>query len=153
MARANAATTPGTTTPSIPRCGGDRARREVLAYVSNSSLAPWRCAALTREWLAALNGHDSPVAEATPALRIDRATRAVLSGQYEAPGFGQLELQLSPQHGWVRLNDGERATVFALPGGVFYAPTLDLWLRFTGTRAAPVLQLQSVFRVGEAQRR
>lgn len=131
----------------------DRSRREVLAYVSNNTLAPWRCAALTREWIAALEGRESPVVEPPPALRLPRAERAALSGRYEAPGFGTLELQLSPQHGWLRVGDGERASVFAVPGGVLYAPTLDLWLRFTGTKAAPVLQLQSVFRVGEARRR
>lgn len=131
----------------------DRSRREALAYVSNHSQAPWRCAALTREWIAALEGRDSPAADAPPALQVPQADRAALSGRYEAQGLGTLELQLSPSHGWVRVGHGERATVFAVPGGVLYAPTLDLWLRFTGTLAAPVLQFQSVFQVGEAHRR
>lgn len=130
----------------------DRSRGEVLAYVSNSALAPWRCAALTREWIAALEGRESPIAEPPPPLRLNRAEREALSGRYEAPGFGTLELQLSAQHGWVRVGEGERATVFSVPGSVLYAPTIDLWLRFTGTAKAPVLQLQSVFRVGEARR-
>jgi CubicO group peptidase (beta-lactamase class C family) len=130
----------------------DRSRREVLAYVSNNTLAPWRCAALTREWIDALQGRESTLAEPPPALQLAAARRAALSGRYQAPGFGTLQLRLTPQRGWVRVGNGERATVFALPGGVFYAPTLELWLRFTGTTAAPVLYLQSVFQVGEARR-
>lgn len=130
----------------------DRSRREALAYVSNNTLDPWRCAALTREWIAALEGRPSPSVAPPPALRLPRAERAALSGRYQAAGFGLVELQLSPQHGWVRVGSGERATVFALPGGVLYAPTLDLWLRFSGTAAAPVLHLQSVFGVGEGRR-
>lgn len=131
----------------------DRTRREALAYVSNSSLAPWRCAALTREWIAALDGRVVEVEDAQAVLRLDRAARAQMSGLYDAPGFGTVEVRLSPRRGWIRAGDGERATVFALPDGVFYAPTLDLWLRFTGTISTPVLQFQTVFQVGEARRR
>lgn len=130
----------------------DRSRREAIAYVSNNSLATWRCAALTREWIAAFEGRESPIPEAARALRLSRTQRAALSGRYQAPGLGTLKLQLSPQRGWVRVGDGERASVFAVPDGVLYAPTLDLWLRFTGTTTAPVLQWQSVFRAGEARR-
>ncbi|MFP5379461.1 MAG: serine hydrolase domain-containing protein [Vicinamibacteria bacterium] len=131
----------------------DRARRETLAWVSNSSVAPWRSAALTRAWIAALAGQAIADAETPPALVPPPPDRARLSGVYEAQGLGPLRLDLGPEGGTMQVGEGDRASLFDVPGGVLYAPTLDLRLRFSGTLAAPVLHVQSVFGAADAARR
>lgn len=130
----------------------DRTRREVVALVSNSTLPPWRCARFTRELADALAGR-APAAEAAPELlRWRRAERARFAGSYRASALGSFVIDVQDGRAFVRANDGERLSMFALPGGVFYVPMLDLWLGFTGTAEAPTLQIRSVFHVAEAQR-
>lgn len=131
----------------------DRARRETLAWVSNSSVAPWRSAALTRAWIAAFQGQAIADVETPPALVPPPPDRPRLSGVYDAQGLGPLRLDLGAEGGTVQAGDGERASLFDVPGGVLYAPTLELRLRFSGTLAAPVLHVQSVSGIAAATRR
>jgi CubicO group peptidase (beta-lactamase class C family) len=130
----------------------DRARQEVVAYVNNSSLPPWRCARFTRELADALAGR-APVAESSQELlRWRKAERERFAGIYRSPSLGLFAIDVRDGRAFVRANDGDRVSIFALPDGVFYVPMLDLWLGFTGTPDAPTLQIRSVFHVAEAVR-
>ncbi|MDP1534699.1 MAG: hypothetical protein Q8L92_14085, partial [Rubrivivax sp.] len=53
---------------------------------------------------------------------------------------------------FLRVNGGDRVSLFAVPDGVFYAPMLDLWLGFTGAADAATLHIRSVFHVADATR-
>ena len=132
----------------------DRARREVVAWVSNSTLAPWRCARLTRDLVDVLAGR-APAPEATPVLSpILKADRSRFAGAYQSAAIGRLAIDVDDGgRSFLRVNGGERVSLFALPEGVFYAPMLDLWLGFTGAPAAPTLHIRSVFHMAEARRR
>lgn len=129
----------------------DRAERTALAYVSNSTLPPWRCARLTRDLIDALAGREPPPERVTP-LAVPRAELPRWTGRYRSPTLGEVALALDGTRLVVRVGDGEPATAFALPGGVRYAPTLDLWLAFGGTPQAPALHLRTVFHEAEARR-
>jgi len=131
----------------------DRARREVVAFVSNSTLAPWRRARLTRDLVDVLAGR-APAPEATPVLSpILKADRSRFAGAYQSAAIGLLVIDVDGDcRSFLRVNGGERVSLFALPEGVFYAPMLELWLGFTGAPAAPTLHLRSVFHMAEARR-
>ena len=131
----------------------DRSRREVVAFVSNSTLPPWRCSRLTRDLVAALAGR-TPAPEPAPVLNpVSKADRSRIAGTYESAALGRLLIDVAADgSSFLRVNNGERVSLFALPEGVFYAPMLDLWLGFTGTAAAPTLHLRSVFHMAEARR-
>ena len=131
----------------------DRARREVVAWVSNSTLAPWRCARLTRDLVDVLAGR-ATATEGTPVLRvIPKAERGGWAGTYESVSIGRLAIDVAANgRSVLRVNDGERVSLFALPEGVFYAPMLDLWLGFTGAADDPTLHIRSVFHVAQARR-
>lgn len=130
----------------------DRARREALAYVSNSTLPAWRCAKLTRDLVDALAGRE-PAADATPPLRaVTKAERPSLAGAWHSPTLGPLELSIDAGRLLLRVGRGELASLFQAEPAVFYAPTLDLWLGFSGPPAAPTMHIRSVFHLAEARR-
>lgn len=129
----------------------DRTRREVVAFVSNSTLAPWRCTRLTRDLLDVLAGREPTPEPVTPA-RVNSKTLAQWAGVYSSPALGRLVISSQGGRALMRVGRGELISIFPVPGGVFYAPMLDLWLAFTGTPAAATLHLRSVFHTTEARR-
>lgn len=130
----------------------DRARRESIAYVSNSTLPSWRCARLTRDLIDALAGRAPVADDAPPLLALTRADRPALAGRWHSPTLGPVELGVGDGRLFVRIGRGELATAFQTGRETFYVPTLDLWLAFSGTLQAPTLHLQSVYHVARARR-
>lgn len=131
----------------------DRARREVVAFVSNSTLPHWRSAALTRDLVAALAGR-APTPEAVKApLRIGKKDLPRWAGDYVAPGVGSLALSLNQGRAFVRVGGGELASLYPVPGGAYYAPTLDLTLAFSGSPENATLHVRSVFHMADAKRK
>ena len=130
----------------------DRARREVVALVSNSTLPPWRCAALTRDLADALAGR-APTPEAVKApVRIDKKALARWAGGYLAPTLGPLTITVANERAFVRVGRGELASLYPAARDVLYAPTLDLWFAFSGSPEAATLHVRSVFLVADAKR-
>ena len=130
----------------------DRARREVVAYVSNSTFPPWRCASLTRDLIDALAGR-TPVPEPVQnPLRIAKKDLPRWAGDYRADGLGLLRVTVQAERAFVRVGQGELASLYPAAPGVLYAPTLDLWLAFSGTPDKPTLHLRSVFDQADAHR-
>ncbi|MDP3085078.1 MAG: serine hydrolase domain-containing protein [Rubrivivax sp.] len=130
----------------------DRTRRETLAYVSNSTLAPWQCARFTRDLADVLAGR-TPTPESAPVLNtVKKGDRARYAGRYRAPELGLLNIDQQDSKLFLRVNGGDRVSLFAVPDGVFYAPMLDLWLGFTGAADAATLHIRSVFHVADATR-
>ena len=124
----------------------------MVAYVSNSTLPPWRCARLTRDLADALAGRDAAPEAAPTLIRWPQDERARIAGSYRSPSLGTFTIDVNEGRPFLRANGGDRVSMFPLPDGVFYAPMLDLWLGFTGTREAPVLQIRSVFHAAQAVR-
>ena len=130
----------------------DRARREAVFYISNSTLPPWRCARLTRDLVDALAGRAAtpePLPEPTSMTKKDLPRWA---GNYDVPGLGRLVVSARDGRAFVQVGRGEVASLFPASNVVLYAPTLDLWLALSGPRKAPTLHLRSVFFTAEAQR-
>jgi len=130
----------------------DRTRREVLAYVSNSALPAWHRARLTRDLVDALAGR-APAADDTPPLRaVARAELPSLAGRWQSATLGALELSYADGRLFLRAGRGEMASTFQVEREVFYVPTLDLWLAFSGPPATPTMHIRSVFHVAQARR-
>lgn len=130
----------------------DRTRREVVAYVSNSTLAPWHCARLTRDLVDALAGRaPTPEPVANPA-RIAKKNLTALAGKYHSAGLGALVISAHNGRAFVRIGQGELASLYPASSSVLYAPTLDLWLAASGPPEAATLHLRSVFFTAQAQR-
>lgn len=130
----------------------DRERREVVAWVGNNLLPPWRCEQITRDLVDVLAGRD-PLPDRTPApLALPRAQRAALAGDYRSPTLGALQWTVHDGGATLRVGEGEAASAFAVDRGTYYLPTLGLWLRFSGTPEAPTLHLRSMFLTAEASR-
>lgn len=130
----------------------DRTRRETVAYVSNSTLPAWRCARLTRDLVDALAGR-APAADVTPPLRaVAQGDLPGLAGDWRSPTLGPLALSVQDGKAFLRVGRGELASVFQVEREVFYVPTLDLWLAFSGPPASPTMHIRSVFHVAEARR-
>lgn len=116
----------------------DRERRETVAKVSNSTLQSWRMSRLTRDLLDARAGR-SAAPEPAPVLTVfKKEERARIAGTWRIAVVGQVLLDVQGDRPFVRMNGGERVSLFPLPDGDFYAPLLDLWLGFTA--AASTLQ-------------
>lgn len=130
----------------------DRARREVVAYVSNSTLPPWRCAALTRDLIRALAGQTAQPDTAPKPVRIAKKDLQRWAGAYSAPGMGELQISTQADRAFVRVGGGELASLFPAAPGVLYAPTLELWMAFSGTPDNATLHLRSVFDQTDAKR-
>lgn len=130
----------------------DRARREVVAYVSNSTLPPWRCARLTRDLVDALAGRAATPEPHPEPTRIAKKDLPQWAGRYDAPGLGRLVVSTRDGRAFVQVGRGELASLFPASSTVLYAPTLDLWLAFSGPPKAPTLHLRSVFFTAEARR-
>lgn len=130
----------------------DRARHEVVAYVSNSTLPPWRCVAFTRDLIEALAGRPPTPDPVQKPRRIATKDLPLWAGEYSAEGLGSLYVTVQAGRAFVRVGKGELASLYSAAPGVLYAPTLDLWLAFSGTPDKPVLHLRSVFDTADAQR-
>ena len=130
----------------------DRGRREVVAYVSNGTLAPWRCAALTREFVDALAGRDHVAERKVQRLRVGKAELPRRAGTYRAAALAPVVISVNGGRAFVRVGNGELASIYPVGGDVHYAPTLDLWLAFSGKPATAMLHLRSVFLVVDAVR-
>lgn len=130
----------------------DRSRREVVAYVSNSTLPPWRCAALTRDLVDVLAGRTPTPEPVSQPLRVLNKDLPQWAGRYQSAGLGPLTLDSQGGQAFVKVGAGALVSIYPAGGGVFYAPMLDLWLAFSGTPEEPTLHLRSVFDTADAKR-
>jgi CubicO group peptidase (beta-lactamase class C family) len=130
----------------------DRARREVVAYVSNSTLPPWTTAGLTRDLVDALAGRAATPESVPEPVRIASADLSRWAGRYQPGTLDTVRLDVQQGRFFVQVGQGQRVSVFQVTRQVFYAPMLDLWLAFSGTADAPTLHIRSVFHVDDARR-
>lgn len=130
----------------------DRQRREVVAWVSNSTVPPWQLAGLTRDLIDALAGR-AATPESTPdPARVPAADLARWAGAYQPAVLARMQLDAGDDRLFLQVGQGQRVSVFQVTRQVFYAPMLDLWLAFSGTADAPTLHIRSVFHVDDARR-
>lgn len=111
----------------------DRARREIVAFVSNGSLPPWTTIPLQRGLVELLAGRPrAPEAVPVSALAtIEPTARATLAGSYALPGLGRLVVRAAEQRLRVQLDDGIEYDAHPVSRSVFYVPGTDWWLGFS----------------------
>lgn len=123
----------------------DRQRGDSIAFVSNSSLPPWRVIDLQRDLVDTVAAR--PAAQRAPIkfLTFDRTTRATIAGTYVAHGVGRIVLSSAASGIRVRVGDGLENDMFQVSRDAFYVPGLDLWLGFSGEIAPSTLHLRGMF--------
>jgi CubicO group peptidase (beta-lactamase class C family) len=130
----------------------DRSRGDVVAYVSNSNLAPLRGVALTHALVDVLAGREPSTGLIQQPLRIKKQDLPRWAGTYRAPEIGLLRITTSGGRAFVRVGTGELTSLFRVSAEVLYAPTLDLTFTFSGTPKDATVHLRSVFVQSDAKR-
>lgn len=123
----------------------DGARRESVAFVSNSSLPPWQTITLQRALVDALAGWPRRVETRESFATFTADTQSSAAGEYFAEGFGVVSVA---EHGGrltLRANCGLEVDMFQVARDVFYVPGTDYWIAF-GAGSQPVAMfLRSMF--------
>jgi CubicO group peptidase (beta-lactamase class C family) len=130
----------------------DRARNESVAFVSNSTLPPWRVVSLQRALVDALAGRPADVNPAATFARSDRVTRRSLAGSWLAPGVDPVSLVPTSTGLRMRFGAGLEYDVFQVSREVFYVPGPDVWFAFSGSPPAVSMHLRGMFVDAVAQR-
>jgi CubicO group peptidase (beta-lactamase class C family) len=131
----------------------DRVSGDAAAFMSNSSLPPWRVIGLQRELVAALARRSAKAEPPTGFERFDRKTRAAIAGTYVAEGLGVLTVRMADGRPRLRIGEGLEFDLFPVSREVFYAPGPDYWLAFSGGQTPAALHLRSMFVDVVARRR
>lgn len=122
----------------------DRTREESVAFVSNSSLPPWKAIGLQRALVDALAGR-RPVADTTTVFeRFDRATRSAVAGSYSTPELGVVTIVAKSDGLHFRVGAGLDYGMFPLSSDVFYVPGLDYRVAFSGGSPPPAIHIKSM---------
>lgn len=123
----------------------DRERREVAAFVSNSTLPAWRTATLQRALVRVLAGNEGGWDDTGPFEALADLDLRALAGSYRAAGAPPVEL-LVGDDGQILVRVGGGPAVAAYPAGpdVLYAPGLDGFLAFSRDPRDVVLHLRSM---------
>jgi CubicO group peptidase (beta-lactamase class C family) len=106
----------------------DRAKRIVVAFVSNSAVEPWLQPRITRELIAAAEGRsvappsEPKLVELTPEI----LRKAV--GTYDLPGAGRVGLLYDKETAYLRTDIGTHYQLVRVARNLMYAPGLDAYL-------------------------
>lgn len=130
----------------------DRGRREVVAFVSNSSLSPAQGLRLTRALVDTLAGRSAAAEPARTYARIAKKELPAWAGDYMSPSLGKLSFSTQDGRAFLRVGQGELASAFQVARDQFYVPTLDLSLYFSGSPRAATLHVRSIFHTTDAKR-
>ena len=126
----------------------DRARRESVAFVTNSAVPPWPLIALQRALVDLVAGRPAtaPDPQAVALKPIEPSALAALTGRYALPGVGTATLALDGERLRLQVDDGLVYNAYQVSPEVFYVPGTDWWLAFNeappGNPAPPRLQLR-----------
>lgn len=122
----------------------DRAREESVAFVSNSTLPPWKTIGLQRALVGALEARP-PEADTTTAFeRFDRATRSAVAGSYRTQELGVIMIGAGSDGLLFRVGAGLDYGMFPVSKDVFYVPGLDYWVAFSGGHPPPAIHIKSM---------
>lgn len=111
----------------------DRARRETVAFVSNSSIPPLQTIALQRALVDVLAGRTPPATDPAPAgfRRMQAEARGALGGAYAVDGVGRVVLRHGGPGLQMQVDGGLVYDLFPVSPEVFYVPGTDWWLAFS----------------------
>lgn len=109
----------------------DRTRREAVAMISNSDLAPWTMVTLHRELVAALAGRAPSGGTSPDFVTVEPSGRGALAGRYVAPGVDTIHLSAGPAGLRLRVGGGLELDAFQVRPDAFYVPGLDYVVGFT----------------------
>jgi CubicO group peptidase (beta-lactamase class C family) len=125
----------------------DRARRETVAFVSNSTMPPLQTIALQRALVDALAGREAQAPDTAPAgfKRIESDGRAALAGRYAVGGLGDVAVRPGGPGLKMQVAGGLVYDMFAVSREVFYVPGTDWWLAFSDTAQGPRLHVHGMY--------
>jgi CubicO group peptidase (beta-lactamase class C family) len=122
----------------------DRVHQASLAFVSNSTLPPWKCIGLQRALVDALAGRPSAQDDSFEFEPFDRETRSAVAGTYSAQGLGVITIGVGSDGLHFRVGTGLDYGMFPASKDVFYVPGLDYWVAFSGGRPPTTVHIKSM---------
>ena len=122
----------------------DRARKETVVYVSNSTLPPWQRTRIARDLAALLAGAPAPASDPTPLLRVARDAMAPLAGVYRSAALGAIELRVDKERLSLHPAAGPTYPAYRVGADTYYVPGLDYWLGFSGGTKPDVLHIRTI---------
>jgi len=122
----------------------DRVRQASVAFVSNSTLPPWKCIGLQRALVDALAARPAAPDDSIAFERFDRATRSAVAGTYSAQGLGVITIGAGSDGLHFRVGAGLDYGMFPASKDVFYVPGLDYWVAFSGGHPPPTIHIKSM---------
>jgi CubicO group peptidase (beta-lactamase class C family) len=106
----------------------DQAKRLVVVYVSNSTIAPWLQPQITRQLVAAAEGRSlAPLVEPQLVTLTPESLRAA-AGTYDVPGAGRVALLEVQDKPYVRAGIGTEYRVYRVSPTLLYGPGLDAYI-------------------------
>jgi hypothetical protein len=106
----------------------DRAKRIVVVYVSNSSIAPWLQPRITRELIAAAEGRSVAHLSEPKLIALTTEVLKAASGIYDVPGAGRITLSQVEGTPYLRSDIGHHYRLYPVSATMLYAPGLDAYI-------------------------
>jgi CubicO group peptidase (beta-lactamase class C family) len=128
----------------------DRSRREGIAMISNSDLAPWTMVTLHRALIDALAGRMVKRAPDPTFVVVAKQELRALAGRYVAAGLDTLHVTVAGDGLRLRVGSGLEFDVFHVRPDAFYVPGPDWVFGVSGVGAARRLHVRSIFVDAEA---
>lgn len=123
----------------------DRGRNESVAFVSNSSIPPWRVISLQRSLVDVLAGRAPSTGDPERFEMIARDARSALAGVYEVDDLGTIRVKETSSGLSILINDGLEFDAFHVAPDVFYVPGPDYWIAFRDGQPPSAMHVRSMF--------
>jgi CubicO group peptidase (beta-lactamase class C family) len=122
----------------------DRARRESVVYMSNSTLPAWHRAALAGALVDALTGAAHRSRPPVEPVALARGDLGRIAGVYPVPGVGTVAIEAREAGVFLRIGSGPTYRAHQVDRTTFTVPGLDLWLAFSGRPEPDTLHVRHV---------
>jgi len=122
----------------------DRSRREGVAMISNSDLAPWTMVTLHRALIDALAGRVVKRAPDPTFVVVDDTQLGALAGRYVAAGLDTMHVTVAGDGLRLRVGSGLDFDVFHVKPDAFYVPGPDWVVGVSGAGAGRRLHVRSI---------
>lgn len=113
----------------------DRSRRLGVAYVSNSTIAPWLQPRIARSLIDAAEGRTIHAPVEPVLVRLEAATTADAAGRYDVVGIGIVTLDPRAGRRSIRVGTGIEYPLFRVSPTQWYAPGVDALVGLTPSGA------------------
>jgi CubicO group peptidase (beta-lactamase class C family) len=106
----------------------DRAKRLVVVYVSNSTIAAWLQPQITRQLVAAAEGRSLALPVEPQLVTLTPESLHAATGTYDVPGAGRVTLFEDQDKPYIRAGTGTEYRLYRVSPTLLYGPGLDAYI-------------------------